>query len=197
MRASLDDQVKIAKEFWFRSVTGRESATSICRGLNWAAERSGSRPAFSRRLHLGFWLGHRTGISNKYILGLDLGRGEFGITARVSSPAPLRVSLSHRTRISDKYILGLELGRRAFGITARVFSPAPLRVSLSHWTRIGHKYILGLELVKLKATYEDNDNVHLVMELFDRIVARGHYAERAAANVARTIEKEHSPLKAI
>lgn len=84
-------------------------------------------------------------------------------------------------------------------------------------------------IVKLKATYEDNENVHLVMELceggelFDRIVARGHYSERAAATVAKTIaevvrmchangvmhrdlkpenflfanKKEHSPLKAI
>ncbi|KAI9128916.1 hypothetical protein K1719_000399 [Acacia pycnantha] len=48
-------------------------------------------------------------------------------------------------------------------------------------------------IVKLKATYEDNENVHLVMELceggelFDRIVARGNYSERVAANVARTI----------
>ena len=48
-------------------------------------------------------------------------------------------------------------------------------------------------IVKLKATYEDYENVHLVMELceggelFDRIVARGHYSERAAAHVARTI----------
>uniref|UniRef100_A0A803P9M4 non-specific serine/threonine protein kinase n=1 Tax=Cannabis sativa TaxID=3483 RepID=A0A803P9M4_CANSA len=84
-------------------------------------------------------------------------------------------------------------------------------------------------IVKLKATYEDHENVHLVMELceggelFDRIVARGHYSERAAATVAKTIaevvrmchangvmhrdlkpenflfanKKEHSPLKAI
>nr|DAD31129.1 TPA_asm: hypothetical protein HUJ06_009980 [Nelumbo nucifera] len=48
-------------------------------------------------------------------------------------------------------------------------------------------------VVRLKATYEDNEAVHLVMELceggelFDRIVARGHYSERAAANVARTV----------
>ena len=84
-------------------------------------------------------------------------------------------------------------------------------------------------IVKLKATYEDNENVHLVMELceggelFDRIVARGHYSERAAATVVKTVaevvrmchangvmhrdlkpenflfanKKEHSPLKAI
>lgn len=84
-------------------------------------------------------------------------------------------------------------------------------------------------VVKLKATYEDKEAVHLVMELceggelFDRIVARGHYTERAAATVARTVaevvrmchengvmhrdlkpenflfanKKENSPLKAI
>jgi len=48
-------------------------------------------------------------------------------------------------------------------------------------------------IVSLRAAYEDEDAVHLVMELceggelFDRIVARGHYTERAAAAVTRTI----------
>ena len=48
-------------------------------------------------------------------------------------------------------------------------------------------------IVTLKDTYEDDDAVHIVMELceggelFDRIVARGHYTERAAAAVTKTI----------
>ena len=48
-------------------------------------------------------------------------------------------------------------------------------------------------VVGLKSVYEDENAVHIVMELceggelFDRIVARGHYHERAAANVTRTI----------
>ncbi|KAF3550302.1 hypothetical protein DY000_02009400 [Brassica cretica] len=48
-------------------------------------------------------------------------------------------------------------------------------------------------VVTLKDTYEDEHAVHLVMELcegvelFDRIVARGHYTERAAAVVTKTI----------
>ncbi|KAL1818456.1 hypothetical protein ACET3Z_013325 [Daucus carota] len=48
-------------------------------------------------------------------------------------------------------------------------------------------------IVKLRATYEDEEAVHLVMdlcqggELFDRIVARGHYSERAAATVFKTV----------
>ncbi|KAE9447630.1 hypothetical protein C3L33_20457, partial [Rhododendron williamsianum] len=84
-------------------------------------------------------------------------------------------------------------------------------------------------IVTLKEACEDDNAVHLVMELceggelFDRIVARGHYTERAAAAVTRTIvevvqlchkhgvihrdlkpenflfanKKENSPLKAI
>lgn len=84
-------------------------------------------------------------------------------------------------------------------------------------------------IVSLKEACEDEGAVHLVMELceggelFDRIVARGHYTERAAAGVTRTIvevvqlchkhgvihrdlkpenflfanKKENSPLKAI
>ncbi|VAH65616.1 unnamed protein product [Triticum turgidum subsp. durum] len=84
-------------------------------------------------------------------------------------------------------------------------------------------------IVSLREACEDEGAVHLVMELceggelFDRIVARGHYTERAAANVTRTIvevvqlchrhgvihrdlkpenflfanKKENSPLKAI
>lgn len=48
-------------------------------------------------------------------------------------------------------------------------------------------------IVTLKDTYEDDGAVHLVMELceggelFDRIVARGHYTEKAAAFVTKTI----------
>jgi calcium-dependent protein kinase len=42
-------------------------------------------------------------------------------------------------------------------------------------------------VVRLREACEDADGVHLVMELFDRIFARGHYTERAAAKLARTI----------
>ena len=48
-------------------------------------------------------------------------------------------------------------------------------------------------IVSLKDTFEDNNAVYLVMdlceggELFDRIVARGHYTERVAAALIKTI----------
>ncbi|KAE8699894.1 Calcium-dependent protein kinase 30 [Hibiscus syriacus] len=171
---------------------------------------------------------------------------------RVASPDPIRVlkdviPLSHRTRIFDKYVLGRELGRGEFGITylcsdrethealaCKSISKKKLRTAVDIEDVRREVAIMSTlpehpNIVKLKATYEDNENVHLVMELceggelFDRIVARGHYTERAAANVAKTIaevvkmchengvmhrdlkpenflfanKKEHSPLKVI
>ncbi|KAM0979717.1 hypothetical protein ACFX13_015806 [Malus domestica] len=170
----------------------------------------------------------------------------------IRSPAPIRVlkdviPLGHRTRIGDKYVLGRELGRGEFGITylctdretkqalaCKSISKRKLRTAVDIEDVRREVAIMSTlpehpNIVKLKATYEDNENVHLVMELceggelFDRIVARGHYSERAAANVARTVaevvrmchangvmhrdlkpenflfsnKKEHSPLKAI
>ncbi|KAG2679125.1 hypothetical protein I3843_11G036500 [Carya illinoinensis] len=170
----------------------------------------------------------------------------------IRSPAPIRVlkdivPFTHRTRIGDKYILGRELGRGEFGITylctdretkealaCKSISKRKLRTGVDVEDVRREVAIMSTlpdhpNVVKLKATYEDNENVHLVMELceggelFDRIVARGHYSERAAATVARTIaevvrmchangvmhrdlkpenflfanKKEHSPLKAI
>ncbi|WVZ19139.1 hypothetical protein V8G54_006461 [Vigna mungo] len=132
------------------------------------------------------------------------------------SAAPIRVlkdviPMSHRTRISDKYILGRELGRGEFGITylctdretkealaCKSISKRKLRTAVDIEDVRREVAIMSTlpehpNVVKLKATYEDNENVHLVMELceggelFDRIVARGHYSERAAAAVARTI----------
>ncbi|KAJ9140405.1 hypothetical protein P3X46_031059 [Hevea brasiliensis] len=134
----------------------------------------------------------------------------------VRSPAPIRVlkdviPLSHRPRIGDKYILGRELGRGEFGITylctdretkdalaCKSISKRKLRTAVDIEDVRREVAIMSRlpdhpNIVKLKATYEDHENVHLVMELceggelFDRIVARGHYSERAAANVARTI----------
>ncbi|KAG6633016.1 hypothetical protein CIPAW_12G019200 [Carya illinoinensis] len=166
--------------------------------------------------------------------------------------APVRVlediaPFTHRTRIGDKYVLGRELGRGEFGITylctdrenkeslaCKSISKRKLRTEVDvedvrREVAIMSKLPDHPNVVKLRETYEDSENVHLVMELceggelFDRIVARGHYSERAAASVARTIaevvrmchangvmhrdlkpenflfanKKERSPLKAI
>ncbi|XP_059641288.1 calcium-dependent protein kinase 10-like [Cornus florida] len=129
------------------------------------------------------------------------------------SPAPIRVlkDVSHRSRIGDKYVLGRELGRGEFGITylctdretrealaCKSISKKKLRTAVDIEDVRREVAIMSSlpdhpNVVRLRATYEDNEAVHLVMELceggelFDRIVARGHYSERAAAGVARTI----------
>ncbi|XP_075479581.1 calcium-dependent protein kinase 10-like [Primulina tabacum] len=129
------------------------------------------------------------------------------------SPTPIRVlkDFIPRTKISDKYILGRELGRGEFGVTylctdretrealaCKSISKKKLRTAVDiEDVRREVEIMSSLpehpNVVKLRATYEDNEAVHLVMELceggelFDRIVARGHYSERAAAGVARTV----------
>eukprot|EP00268_Persea_americana_P015292 TRINITY_DN1698_c0_g2_i4.p1 TRINITY_DN1698_c0_g2~~TRINITY_DN1698_c0_g2_i4.p1 ORF type:complete len:531 (+),score=93.01 TRINITY_DN1698_c0_g2_i4:954-2546(+) len=149
-------------------------------------------------------------IGTSYDLGRELGRGEFGITYLCTdkSTADLLACKS----ISKKKL------RTAVDIED-VRREVEIMKHLPHHANI----------VSLKDTYEDDNAVHLVMELceggelFDRIVARGHYTERAAAGVTRTIvevvqmchkhgvihrdlkpenflfanKKESSPLKAI
>lgn len=113
-------------------------------------------------------------IEKVYELGKELGRGEFGVTYLATETSTGEVyackSISKkklRTRVD------IEDVKREVEI-------------MKHLPR--HPNI-----VSLKDTYEDDNAVHLVMELceggelFDRIVARGHYTERAAAAVTRTI----------
>nr|AGQ20410.1 calcium dependent protein kinase 1 [Zingiber officinale] len=158
------------------------------------------------------------------------------------------VPLGHlRSRIGDKYVLGGELGRGEFGVTflctdkatrealaCKSISKRKLRTAVDVEDVRREVAIMSTlpyhpNIVKLRAAYEDADAVHLVMELceggelFDRIVARGHYSERSAAAVLRTVaevvrmchangvmhrdlkpenflyanKKENSPLKAI
>ena len=113
--------------------------------------------------------------------------------------------------ITDKYLLSKELGRGEFGITylctekvtkhvlaCKSISKRKLRTAVDIEDVRREVIIMGHlpphpNIVSLEGVYEDDNAVHLVMEfceggeLFDRIVARGHYNERAAANMARTI----------
>ncbi|KAI9085111.1 hypothetical protein K1719_032927 [Acacia pycnantha] len=152
-----------------------------------------------------------------------------------------------KENIEDKYLLDRELGRGEFGITylcidretrellaCKSISKRKLRTAVDVDDVRREVAIMKLlpkssSIVRLKEAFEDANAVHLVMELceggelFDRIVARGHYTERAAAAVTRTIvevvqlchkhgvihrdlkpenflfanKKENSPLKAI
>ncbi|XP_057982137.1 calcium-dependent protein kinase 8-like [Malania oleifera] len=114
-------------------------------------------------------------------------------------------------QIELRYEVGRELGRGEFGIThlctekssgelfaCKSISKEKLRTAVDiedmrREVEIMKQLPQHPNIVSLKDTCEDNNAVHLVMELceggelFDRIVARGHYTERAAAVVTRTI----------
>nr|CAB3498916.1 unnamed protein product [Digitaria exilis] len=116
----------------------------------------------------------RLRVTDKYHLGRELGRGEFGVTRLATDRAT-------RERLACKSIPKRRL-RTAVDV-ADVRREVAIMASLPDHP----------SLVRLRAAYEDADAVHLVMELcdggelFDRIVARGRYTERAAAAAARTV----------
>ncbi|OEL16917.1 Calcium-dependent protein kinase 13 [Dichanthelium oligosanthes] len=150
------------------------------------------------------------GIEEKYALDRELGRGEFGVT-----------------------YLCMDRGTREL-LACKSISKRKLRTPVDvedvrREVAIMRHLPKSPSIVALREACEDDGAVHLVMELceggelFDRIVARGHYTERAAAAVTRTIvevvqlchrhgvihrdlkpenflfanKKENSPLKAI
>ncbi|CAM8961699.1 hypothetical protein QQ045_004050 [Rhodiola kirilowii] len=149
-------------------------------------------------------------ILEHYELGRELGRGEFGVTYMCTDiNTGERLACKSISKNKLKTPVDIEDVRREVEIMKHL----PTHPNI----------------VTLKKTFEDDHAVHIVMELceggelFDRIVARGHYTERAAANVTRTIvevvqmchkhgvihrdlkpenflfanEKETAPLKAI
>jgi len=115
----------------------------------------------------------------RYRIGAEVGRGEFGVTRRCEDAATGE-ALACKT-IRRKRLLLRRAGpdaddvRREVEITRRMSELGEGRV------------------VRLREACEDDDGVHLVMELceggelFDRIFEREHYSERAAAKLARTI----------
>ncbi|KQJ91801.1 calcium-dependent protein kinase 29 [Brachypodium distachyon] len=113
-------------------------------------------------------------LLRRYVLGEELGRGEFGVTRRCTDSTTSQTlackSISKRKLRSS---VDVEDVRREVSI---------MRALPAH-----------PNVVALREAFEDSDAVHLVMEvceggeLFDRIVAKGHYTERAAAGVMRTI----------
>ncbi|GMH13018.1 hypothetical protein Nepgr_014859 [Nepenthes gracilis] len=113
-------------------------------------------------------------ISALYELGRELGRGEFGITY-------LATDLATGEKFACKSISKKKL-RTAVDID-----------DVKREVEIMKHLPKHPNIVTLKDAYEEDNAVHIVMELceggelFDQIVARGHYTERAAAAVTKTI----------
>ncbi|KAL9232563.1 hypothetical protein vseg_007662 [Gypsophila vaccaria] len=121
-------------------------------------------------------LHHPTGhdIEQCYALGPELGRGEFGVTYLCTHKSTSHV---YACKQISKQKLKTEVDVDDVRREVDIMRHLPQHPNI----------------VTLKDTFEDASAVHLVMELchggelFDRIVARGHYSERAAATVLRTI----------
>ena len=127
-------------------------------------------------MNRGGWLCHRCSgdVTAVYNLGKVMGKGQFGTT---------RLAVSKET--GEKFACKTISKRKLIKPLDRADVQREVSV-LDHLT--GHANI-----VKLIAAYEDKRNVHIVMELcsggelFDRIVKRGHYSEKHAAQIIRSV----------
>ncbi|WVZ61974.1 hypothetical protein U9M48_011778 [Paspalum notatum var. saurae] len=132
---------------------------------------------------------------------------------RVQSAGLLAGSVLRRDseRLKDLYTLGKRLGQGQFGTTYQCADKATgkqfacksiakrkLRTDedvedVRREVQIMHHLSGHPNVVSIVGAYEDAVAVHLVMELcaggelFDRIIQRGHYSEKAAAQLARVI----------
>ncbi|XP_057810161.1 calcium-dependent protein kinase 1-like [Salvia miltiorrhiza] len=113
-------------------------------------------------------------VHSVYIFGRELGRGQFGVTHLVTHRAT-------RQNFACKSIA-----------TRKLISPDDV-ADVRREVQIMHHLTGHRNIVELKESFEDRHSVHLVMELcaggelFDRIIAKGHYSERAAAGLCRQI----------
>ncbi|XP_024011473.1 calcium-dependent protein kinase 17 isoform X2 [Eutrema salsugineum] len=113
-------------------------------------------------------------VKASYSLGKELGRGQFGVTHLCTQKATGQ-------QFACKTIAKRKL------VNKEDIEDVRREVQIMH-------HLTGQpNIVELKGAYEDKHSVHLVMELcaggelFDRIIAKGHYSERAAASLLRTI----------
>jgi len=112
--------------------------------------------------------GYKNGFGTTYRVGKELGRGQFGITymcEHIESGHKFAVKTVKKKSLTS--IDSIEDTKREVAILKRLS---------------GHENI-----VELEGVYEDESYIHIVMELcaggelFDKIIAKGHYAEKDAS----------------
>ncbi|XP_021772196.1 calcium-dependent protein kinase 17-like [Chenopodium quinoa] len=113
-------------------------------------------------------------VKSTYSFGKELGRGQFGVTHLIT----------HR-QTGEQFACKTIAKRKL--VNKEDIDDVRREVQIMH-------HLTGQpNIVELKGAYEDKHSVHLVMELcaggelFDRIIAKGHFTERAAASLLRTI----------
>ncbi|XP_074331802.1 calcium-dependent protein kinase 17-like [Apium graveolens] len=113
-------------------------------------------------------------VKAQYNIGKELGRGQFGIT-----------HICTHKQTGEKFACKT--------IAKRKLTSKEDVEDVKREVQIMHHLTGQPNIVELKGAFEDKHDVHLVMELcaggelFDRIIAKGHYTERAAASLLRTI----------
>ncbi|KAK6149758.1 hypothetical protein DH2020_017283 [Rehmannia glutinosa] len=113
-------------------------------------------------------------VKSKYKIGKELGRGQFGVTYSCTE-----IATGHH--YACKSILKRKLVSRS--------DKEDVKREVNIMQHLGGQ----LNIVEFKGAYEDKLSVHLVMELcgggelFDRIIAQGHYSEKAAAELCGQI----------
>jgi calcium-dependent protein kinase len=133
------------------------------------------RGGFAFDPNTNYVLGHKTpNIRDLYLLGRKLGQGQFGTTY-------LCTEISTGIDYACKSIAKRKL------ISKEDVEDVRREIQIMHHLS-GHKNV-----VSIKGAYEDQLYVHIVMELcqggelFDRIIQRGHYSERKAAELTKII----------
>ncbi|XP_072965121.1 calcium-dependent protein kinase 29-like [Typha angustifolia] len=150
------------------------AAASSSSASNSSTSPDDTRTVFVSPLSVLPGTGDGDAFLRRYRLGPELGRGEFGVTRRCADAETGEA-------LACKSISKRKLRRKADAEDVR------------REVEIMGRMPEHPNVVRLRETYEDAEAVHLVMELceggelFDRIVARGRYTERAAATVAKTI----------
>ncbi|KAE8691663.1 Calcium-dependent protein kinase 17 [Hibiscus syriacus] len=149
-----------------RAENSRHSAFSVGGGDSSKHSKcSGTGPVLGRPME---------DIKATYNIGKELGRGQFGVT-----------HLCTHKQTGEQFACKT--------IAKRKLANKEDMEDVRREVQIMHHLTGQANIVELKGAYEDKHSVHLVMELcaggelFDRIIAKGHYTERAAASLLRTI----------
>ncbi|CAL0309759.1 unnamed protein product [Lupinus luteus] len=113
-------------------------------------------------------------VKQFYSLGKELGRGQFGVTYLCTENS---TGLLYACKSISKKKLANKSDKEDIKREIQIM-----------------QHLSGQpNIVEFKGAYEDKNSVHVVMELcaggelFDRIIAKGHYSEKAAASICRQI----------
>ncbi|XP_054776545.1 calcium-dependent protein kinase 26 isoform X5 [Prosopis cineraria] len=176
--SSLNSQKRVAKENPNKDISNDSCTDQYSNSSNLPFLIPPKKDAIMRRgvdNQAYYVLGHKTpNIRDLYTLGRKLGQGQFGTTY-------LCTENSSGTEYACKSISKRKL------ISKEDVEDVRREIQIMHHLA-GHKNI-----VTIKGAYEDPLYVHIVMELcsggelFDRIIQRGHYSERKAAELTKII----------